>query len=166
MSPAPTVHAHTTPQGEDGARPPVVRRRRRTAPVRALVLGVVVIIQAMSTAGQANAAGQMDCGIVTCTARFDRADTEAAQDVDKLTGMASTFCGGLTAAGVAPGIACAVLVNGAGVGVSLFAKDVHADGDCLGLKFVPPVVVPLPGVIPSPPAIIPIRVESGTFNCR
>jgi hypothetical protein len=151
-------------------RPPEAPGAPRRLLVRAaiaLVVAVVVVVLSASTASAAPAGVQADCGYVTCTARLDRDSTKALEDYDKVTGVASSLCGALVGAGVAAGVLCAAAVNGAGTAISLLAREVYDDGDCLGLRLVIPTVVPLPPPAPvALPVVYPVRVAAGTFTCR
>jgi hypothetical protein len=66
-----------------------------------------------------------------------------------------------------PRASFAAAVNAAGIAIARFAKEVYADGDCVGLQVVTPTLIPLPPPAPPPiPVVFPVRVEAGTFNCR
>jgi hypothetical protein len=142
--------------------------RLRGSLVATLSLSVVLAMApATAFASPAPAAPDFDCGVATCTMRVDRQATAALQDFDDATGVGSALCGATVAAGVAPGVFCAAAVNAAGIAIARFAKEVYADGDCVGLRVVTPTLIPLPPPAPPPiPVVFPVRVEAGTFNCR
>ena len=144
-------------------------RMIRTAAV-ALVLVVVGLVFPVSAASAAppHQRVQADCGIVTCTVRFDRAATLRGTD-DTYAGDAleALVCGPLGLAAAVPGVACVAVVKGVDIALREHAKAAYARGDCVGARIVPvPVGIPIPvpnGIIL--PAPIPISVKGGTYNC-
>ncbi|MCG7284807.1 hypothetical protein MHY85_02325 [Cellulomonas sp. ACRRI] len=102
---------------------------------------------------------QGDCGIVTCTIRFDRAWTKKIRDFG---GDAGAIAGAIATAatavagpvGAAVGAAAGVIV---GVRAHIFstqAGDFYSNGNCFGVKF-PPIVQLGWGT----------QVTRGTYNC-
>jgi hypothetical protein len=102
---------------------------------------------------------QGDCGIVTCTIRFDRAWTKRIRDFG---GDAGLIAGAIATAaasvagpvGAAVGAAAGVIV---GVRANIFstqAGDFYSNGNCFGVKF-PPIVQLGWGT----------QVTRGTYNC-
>lgn len=97
---------------------------------------------------------QGDCGIVTCTVRFDRATTRNIRDGANLGaiagGVVTIFSGGivLPVAGV---ITAFLAAN------SVFAGRYYENGNCFGIKVVP-------GVVVNP--WWPSEVTRNTHNCR
>ena len=97
---------------------------------------------------------QADCGIVTCTVRFDRATTRNIRDGAGLGGIASgvvaVFSGGI--------LVPAATVIGAFLGANgIIAGRYYENGNCFGIKVVP-------GGAINP--WWPTRVTRNTYNCR
>jgi hypothetical protein len=97
---------------------------------------------------------QGDCGIVTCTVRFDRATTRNIRDGSGLTsiagGIVTIFSGGilLPVVGVISGFLGAN---------AIIAGRYYENGNCFGIKIVP-------GGVVNP--WWPTQVTKNTYNCR
>jgi len=94
---------------------------------------------------------QADCGIITCTVRFNRTTTRNIRDGAALAGIAA----GVVA--LIPGVDVVVGVIAAILGVhSIFAGRYYESGNCLGERFAKP----------EPGIWVPISVTYGSYNCR
>lgn len=101
----------------------------------------------------ADPAFQGDCGIVSCTARLDRAATRNARDASWLIGAAAAICG--VASGGALAIVCAAGVAPASVVLAVAAGRYYENGNCLAIKYY---VVGGAGW--------PSEVKKGQYNCK
>lgn len=97
---------------------------------------------------------QADCGIITCTVRFNRATTRNIRDGVNITAIAAgvaTYWSGPAAPAV--GVLAAVLgING------VFAGRYYENGNCFGIKVVP-------ASIGTVNAWWPTQVTRNTYNC-
>jgi hypothetical protein len=93
-----------------------------------------------------------DCGIVTCTARLDRAQTRNARDAAWIASVGAGFC---TFIPVPPAAAaCAITVLAATVTFAVAAGRYYENGNCLGIRV---------SRVGGP--VWPVEVGRGSFNC-
>ena len=105
----------------------------------------------------ADPAVQSDCGIATCTIRFDRARTHFIGHSGQPVGsIASAVC--VMATGPAAGV-CIAVINAVGWAVSANARDYYNNGNCYGIRYPKNFPVPVP-----PPHST--QVNRGTYNCN
>lgn len=97
---------------------------------------------------------QGDCGYLTCTLRFNRAETYKARNVSTLVGGLSVMCGVF---GAPIGMVCVGAVAPIAALIHVAATEYYDDGDCLKIKF---------NKIPNPMVPgWPQRLDHGTYNC-
>jgi hypothetical protein len=120
-----------------------------------IATGAAVVIS--QPAAQASPPFQADCGNVTCTVRFDRAQTRNARDAGAVIGIAAGACGVFSAGTLA--VVCGGAVAPAAGLVALAAARFYEQGDCLQIKFTKH---PGPG---GARAAWPGAVKRGTRNC-
>lgn len=104
---------------------------------------------------------QADCGIVTCTIRFDRQTTKSWSDYG---GNVGAMVGALATAGAviggpvgaAIGASAGVIIGARAAIFSGQARDFYANGNCFGIKYS----------AAAPAVSWGTQVKRNTFNCR
>lgn len=130
----------------------------RSLPTRYRIRGDETLIQVIDTSDAtfpvvADPWIQGDCGIISCTIRFDRAATRNARDASWIIGAAAGACAVLSSGTLA--IVCGAAVAPAAVVAAVAAGRYYENGNCLGIRFYV-----LGGVG------WPTEVKRNTYNCR